>query len=274
MGQKGPTQQQQDTQTQLTQEQIDLAKKSDSRADTLFKLTEPGLEMTESFYKTLASGDPAAIQRSTAPATEKIAQNYNQAKTQIAENTPRGGARDLAMEETDISKAGAIGNADATAYLSAFPALASLAGEGVGLSINEVTQALSGFQGASTSNQASANMSGAGKAETLGFLGSLGSSAATGAGLAVGCWVAIALWGEKDLRTIRLRAWLNGSCKKPIRVQIVGFFYSRYGERLAKQVEAHKWVRAAVTPLFNWLNKQATKWEATWVPAMRHIGVI
>lgn len=230
--------------------------------------------MTESFYKSLASGDPAAVQKATAPATEKIASSYEQSKKSISENMPRGGARDLALQEADISKAGQIGGTKASAVLGAFPALASIAEGGIGLSINEVTQALSAFSGATTSNQVSSNMEGAGKAETLGFLGSLGQSAATGAGLAVGCWVAEALWGRNDLRTVRLRAWLNGSCKKPVRVQIVYFFYRHFGEYVAQQVEAHNSVRRAVTPLFNWLDRQATKWEATWVPALRSLGLI
>lgn len=179
IGSKGPTQQQQDTQSQLTQSQIALAQKSDARADKLFNLTEPGLDLTEKFYQSLASGDPAKIQQATAPSTEQIAKSYDAAKQNIMDNAPRGGARDLALQEADISKDASIGSARSNAFLGSFPALASLAGQGVGLSINEVTQALSAFGGASSSNQAAGQMAGAGKAQTLGFLGGLAGDAAT-----------------------------------------------------------------------------------------------
>lgn len=141
-------------------------------------MTEPGLAQSESFYQQLASGDPTKIQQATAPATEQIAANYNQEKKSIANSMPRGGAKDLAMESADISKAGAIGSTKANAYLSSFPALASLAGEGIGLSTGEITSALSAFSGASSSNQAAASMSGAAKSQTMGFLSSLGGDAA------------------------------------------------------------------------------------------------
>lgn len=178
IGSKGPTQAQQNTQNQLTQEQIGLAQKSDARADKLFNLTEPGLDLAEQFYKSLASGDPTKIQQSTAPATEQIAKSYQAAKENIMDNAPRGGTKDLAMEEADISKSGAIGSTRANAFLSSFPALSALGGQGVGLSINEVTQALSAFTGASSSNQAAGQMAGAGKAQTLGFIGGLAGDAA------------------------------------------------------------------------------------------------
>ena len=163
----------------MTSEQIALAQQQDKRSQKLFDTTEPGLNIAEQFYQKLASGDKGTIQKATAPATEQIAANYNQAVQNIQQNMPRGGAKDLAVQEAQISKSGAIGSTEAQAFLGSFPALASLAGEGVGLSINEVTQALAGFQGASSSNQALGQMQGAGKAETLGFLGSLGQTGAT-----------------------------------------------------------------------------------------------
>ena len=172
-----PSKDTQNTQARLTQEQLDLAKKQEIRSEELYGLTEPGLRLTEQFYQTLASGDPKAIERATAPATERIAGQYEAAKKNIATTTPRGGTRELAMEEADISKAGQIGGTEAQAYLGSFPALANLAQGGVGLSINEVAQALTAFSGASSSNVALGQMQGAGKASTMGFLGSLTDTA-------------------------------------------------------------------------------------------------
>jgi hypothetical protein len=224
-------------------------------------MTEPGLGMAENFYKALASGDTAAIQRASAPATEQISRQYDSAAKNITDNMPRSGAKDLALEENKISKAGAIGSTEASAYLGSFPALANLAGEGVGLSVNEISQALAAFQGASSSNQAAANMEGAGKAQTLGFLGSLGSSAATGAGLAVGCWIAEALWGRTNLHTIRLRVWLNEVWGTTPTGRIVMLLYSLLGRQVAAQVEKRTWVRKLVQPIFEFADRRAYAWE-------------
>lgn len=235
----------------------------------------------EAFYKALSTGDPAAIQRATAPATEQIAKNYNQTATALSSEMPRGGARDLALQEAQISKEGAIGSTQAQAYLGSFPALANLAGQGIGLSLNEVGAALSAFSGASSSltgasqsNQALANMETAGKAQTLGFLASLGNSAATGAGLAVGCWLSEAIFGKNNLRTVRLRVYLNEVFGKTFTGHIVMFFYLRYGQFAARQVEKYSWLRRLITPLFEYADQAAYRWELSKVEMVRRAVVI
>ena len=188
---------------------------------------------------------------------------------------PRGGAKDLAAQEAQISKSGAIGSTESQAYLGAFPALASLAGQGVGLSINEVTQALSGFQGASSSNQALGQMQGAGKAETLGFLGSLGQSAATGAGLAKGCWIAAAIFGENSLRTVRLRVYLNQVWAKESWIGwMVMKVYLRYGEFVAEQVTKRSWLRRILQPLFEYADRCAYRWELRQLNIIRNASYV
>lgn len=242
----------------------------------MFNLTEPGLATTESFYRALASGDPTKIQQATAPATESIASSYTQAKKNISENTPRGGARDLGMEEADISKAGQVGGTKAQAYLGAFPALASLAGEGIGLSQGEISAALSAFSGASSSNQAAAQMSGEGKAQTLSFIAALGGDAAQGAGMAVAaCWIAAAIWGERDLRTIRLRVYLSDVWAKQSVIGLhVVWLYRHFGEAVARQVEKRSWVRRVLTPLFEYGDRCAMRWEYSKVGQLREMGLI
>jgi len=277
MGQKGPSQQTQNTQQQLTQEQIQLAQNQDKRSQELYNLTEPGMALTESFYKTLASGDPYAIQRATSPATEQIAGSIEQSKKAISTEMPRGGARDLALEQADVTKAAEIGGVKSQAYLGAFPALASMAQGGIGLSINEVTQALAGFSGASQSNQAAGQMEGAGKAQTLGFLGSLGQSAATGAGMALsgGCWIAEAIFGERNLHTVRLRVYLNDVwAKKSIIGLHVMFLYRIFGRQVARQVKKREWVRKMITPLFLYADRCAYRWECKKLQELRDAGVV
>lgn len=258
----------------MTQQQIDLAKQSDSRSQQLYNLTEPGIGLAENFYKSLASGDPSKLQQATAPATEQIAKSYQAAKENIMDNTPRGGAKDLALEQTDISKAGAIGSTQANAFLSSFPALASLGGQGVGLSINEVTQALSAFSGASSSNQAAGQMEGAGKAQTLGFLGSLGQSAAMGAGTALGCWIAEVVFGKTNIRTARMRVFLNDVWGLTLSGRIVMPLYRRFGMRVARQAEKRDWLRNVFTWIFNYADQRAYLWELSLVERYRQAGVM
>ena len=232
------------------------------------------MQSAEQFYQQLSTGDPQKIQTATAPATEQIAKNYNQAATNISQTMPRGGARDLALQETEISKAGQIGSTEANAYLGSFPALASLAQGGIGLSINEVSQALSAFSGASQSNQAAAQMQGAGKAQQLSFLGGLGASAAEGAGMALGCWVAEELFGKTSLFTIRLRVLLNAIYSKTWTGRIFMWCYRRWGRFVARQARNHSWVRRALMPLFRRLDRMAQEWEQTWADFFRRQGAL
>lgn len=251
-----------------------MGQSQDARSQQLYNLTLPGLTSAENFYQQLSTGNPQAIQTATAPATEQIAKNYQQAANNISTTMPRGGARDLALQESEISKAGQIGSVEANAYLGSFPALASLAEGGIGLSINEVTQALSAFSGASSSNQAAAQMSGAGKSQTLSFLGGLGQSAAQGAGLAMSCWIAEALWGPYDLHTIRLRAWLNGIYSKTWTGRMFMWCYRHCGQFVARQARAHSWVRRLLMPLFRRLDRMAQAWEQTWADFFRTRGAL
>jgi len=259
----------------LTQEQISVAQQQQNRSDQLFNLTEPGLQAAESFYTLLSKGDPTSIARATAPATEAVANRYEQSKKEMEFDLPRGGTKDLAIEEADISKAGAVGGIEANAYLSSFPALANLAGQGIGLSLGEVSSALSAFSGASSSNQAAAQMSGAGKAQTLSFLASLGSSASQGAGLALSCWIAEEIFGRTNLRTARLRVWLNEVWAKESVVGLhVMFLYRIFGQFLARMVRKYRWVRRIFTPIFEAADRAAYRWELAKVDELRRAGVI
>lgn len=163
---------------QITQEQINLAQQQDARAQQLYNLTEPGLATAVKHYQTLASGDPTAMFQEVAPGAQQISQKFDQAKQNIEQNAPRGGSRDLAIEEADISKAGAVGNLINQSYTSAFPALANLAGKGIGLSINEVGNAIAAFGGASNTASNLAQQQEAGKASSLGFLSAMGGDIA------------------------------------------------------------------------------------------------
>ena len=169
-------------QNSITQQELALEQQQQAQSTQLYNMSLPGLQTAENYYSQLATGNPQAIQSATAPATEGIAANYNQAIKNMQQNMPRGGAQDLAVQEAGISKAGAIGATQAQAYEGAFPALANLGAGGVGLSVNEISQALSAFSGASSSNQAVIQAKTAGKGQTLGLVGGLAGDIAGLAG--------------------------------------------------------------------------------------------
>ena len=138
----GPSQSTINTQNQLTQEQIALAQQQEGRANTLFQQTDPGIGIAEKYYQALSSGDPQKMAAAIGPAVGGIQAQSAQAKENIIANLPRGGEQNLALAQADIAKAGQIGNLETQAYTGSFPALASLGGQGVGLSINEIANAV------------------------------------------------------------------------------------------------------------------------------------
>lgn len=157
------------------QAQTQLSQQSAGQSAQTFGATFPGLQMAESYYNSLASGNPTAIASAVGPSVSQIAGNTAATKQQILQTTPRGGEQNLALEQADISKASQVGNLETSAYTSSFPALASLASSGMGISVNELANALSGYQSIGQEQSA-------GKASTMGFLGSLAGGAGTAAG--------------------------------------------------------------------------------------------
>lgn len=251
------------SQQNLAQEQAAIAGPAQANANDLYNLTKPGLATAESYYNKLATGNPSAIQTAIAPASEKIAASSEAAKQNILRTTPRGGEQNLALEQADIAKASGIGTLATTAYTGSFPALASLAGEGVGLSLNELQSALSAFSGSGTSLAGAgttagnvANQQAEGKASTLGLVGSLAGAAGTAAGGgAFGslCWVAESLWGTNDPRTHVVRFWFTEIIPSSILAQL----YRRFGRRIAAMVKASRFVRKVVGWVFEYLLERA-----------------
>jgi hypothetical protein len=184
-GKGGPSRQEQQQQKDIAAGQLEIARNEEGHSNKLFDASFPGFQKAEGYYSKLASGDPNAIQQATAPATERIAANTEQTKKNISDTMPRGGSKDLALEEADITKSGQIGDVESKAYLGSFPALAQLAGEGIGLSVSEIQNALGGFSGASRTTADVANEKQASKSAELGLFGSLLGAGGQMAGAAI-----------------------------------------------------------------------------------------
>lgn len=131
---------------------VGIAKTQAANSSQLYGATEPGLQEAESFYQSLASGDPGAIMRAISPAAQSINQATAGAKKNILENAPSGGEKNLALEMADVNKGAQIGGIASQSFLNAPNALAQLAGQGVGESISAAGTGISGLSAASSSS--------------------------------------------------------------------------------------------------------------------------
>jgi hypothetical protein len=165
--------------TALTQ----IAQQQAANSQQLFNLTEPGLASAENFYGNISTGDPYAIARAIAPATQQIATATAGAKQNIMQNAPAGGEKALALEQADVSQGAQVGQAATGSYLNSFNALAQLAGQGVGESISAAGTGISGFSSANQGLGQLGQLQIQQKGAQLGALTSLGGDVATlGAG--------------------------------------------------------------------------------------------
>lgn len=167
---------------------VKIAQGQAHNAEQLYNLTEPGLVTAENFYETLSSGDPGAIMRAIAPATQQVSEASAGAKSNIMANAPAGGEKNLALDMVDVSRGAEIGHLAGGATTGAPNALASLAGQGIGESISA---AGTGISGLSAANQGLTSLGGMQiqeqqiQAEQKGnMMGMLGGLASTGAEVA------------------------------------------------------------------------------------------
>ena len=140
----GPSSATQNTQAGLTAADTTLANTASAESAATYAETAPGLATAEQYYQGLASGNPSQIFSLIAPATSQIESQSQQAASQIKQNTPRGGAQNLALAQNNITEASQIGNLATSAYTSAFPALGQLSATGLGLSTNQLSTAVGG----------------------------------------------------------------------------------------------------------------------------------
>lgn len=157
-------------------------RQSAEQGSTLFNLALPGLEQSESYYGKLASGDPNALARANAPAIQQITSNTASAKKNILQDNPRGGARDLALEEADISQGGQISQLTTGSYLSSFGSLAGLGGQNVSQGNAATSTGLQGMNAAANQYGNLQQLNNEQKQTQLGLITGLAGSAAAFAG--------------------------------------------------------------------------------------------
>lgn len=150
---------------------------------TLFNMALPGLEQSESYYGKLASGDPMALARANAPAIQSITAQSNSEKQKIQQDSPRGGERNLAMDEADISSGSQISALTTGSYTGAFGSLAGLGGQNVSQGNAATGTGLQGMNAAANQYGQLQQLNNEQKATSLGFASSLAGAGASIAGM-------------------------------------------------------------------------------------------
>jgi hypothetical protein len=244
----GISQETQNAEVNIAQQQTDIAKQANTRANQLFGASFPGFQEAESYYQQLATGDPSAIARAIAPAAQQIDAQAEGAKQRIEQDSPRGGVKNLALAENEINKGAQIGNLATQSYLSSFQNLAGLAGQGVGQSQGFTGSAISGLSAAGNQYSNIANQQAEAKASQLGFISSLAGS---GAGLAAMCWIAEEIWGISALETHIVRGYFQNHLQYG-RWGRYGFrLYAKYGRQVAAKMRVSKVIRWIFQTMFS-----------------------
>jgi hypothetical protein len=225
----------------------------DGEGATLFNMALPGLEKAEGYYGKLSSGDPNALATANAPAIQQIGEKSNEAKKSIIQNNPRGGERNLALEEADITKGAQISNLTTGSYVGAFPSLASLGGQNVAQGNAATGTGLQGMNAAANQYGQLQQINNEQKATQLGFITSLAGAGATAF---AACWVAAELftggWAAYETRIIRRylkEQRRHGSLPWRLAVEQ----YVRHGRKWATHIQTHKLSRAITLRIFEWL---------------------
>jgi hypothetical protein len=178
----GESQSLQNAQTNLANQMAATGQQSATEGSKLFNLALPGLQQSESYYGKLASGDPAALARANAPAIQQITGNSNAAAKNIVQDMPRGGERNLALEEGDLSKGSQISQLTTGSYTGSFGSLAGLGGQNVSQGTAATGTGLQGMNAAANQYGQLQQLNNEQKATQLGFISSLAGAGASAAG--------------------------------------------------------------------------------------------
>lgn len=181
--QSGESQSLQNAQTNLANVMATTGQQSAQEGSTLFNLALPGLEQSEAYYGKLASGDPLALARANAPTIQQITGNTQSAEKNIVQDMPRGGERNLALEEANLSQGAQISQLTTGSYTGAFGSLAGLGGQNVSQGNAATSTGLQGMNAAANQYGQLQQLSQEQKGSQLGFITSL---VGTGAELAGG----------------------------------------------------------------------------------------
>lgn len=215
-GSDAATNQAEQTQTQVSQAQLNLANQENTQSQQQYQ-QQQALEAPAIAQQTaLAAGNPAAVLAATAPTISTLSQQFPASQEQIQNSLPPGPARDAALAQLTNTKNSTIAGTEANLVQQAPGTLANI-GAGLGAeSLQQIGAALSGFSGANTTAQGIETNANAEKANTIGLISGLTGGLGTAAG---------GLLGNKNLFAPSgsdLRLKTNIEALNPMLDQILG----------------------------------------------------
>lgn len=168
----------------LQKAQVDSAQRSDAMNQELFAeskkntqrmydLQQPAID----FNTALSSGDKSATMTAAAPAISEITRSNESAKANIMNTLPPGAARDVALAQQVRQAPSQVSQFINSNYLASKDKLANI-GSGLGaFSLQQLGGGLRAGEDASNNRNSVLGQQQAGKAATLGFIGSLAGAA-------------------------------------------------------------------------------------------------
>jgi hypothetical protein len=208
------------TNSQITQQQLNLAQQQQT-ASTEDKAKAEALQAPLIAKETaLASGDRNAALAAAMPTISKISSGYEGAKQSVFNSVAPGAARDTALANLEVQKSVAPAQAMAQSVENAPEILANI-GSGVGaFSLQELGASLSGYGGASTTNQSNLASATQQQAAKLGVVGDLVGAAGGAATAGIK-----GLTGGSDRQLKKNIAAISGVLEKLTAIQPVTFEY-------------------------------------------------
>jgi len=164
------------TQNSITSQQLGVASDASKKAGDDYSQYKALLQPLLTQQQALATGNRDQALSAAMPVISKLSSGFSGAKASIMNSMPAGAARDRAMADLSTNMYTGIGGAQADAVRQAPSTLANV-GQSLGaMSLQELGAALSGYQGASSTNQSAAQMTAQKNQALTNFLGSLAGS--------------------------------------------------------------------------------------------------
>lgn len=218
------------------------------------------------FWNTLLNGNQANTTALLAPNIQQNRDQTQQNLQSVSTLMPRGGGRSGTLFGTAMAPTQSLQNLFNTGRTTAAQVLPQigLAQEGIGTNLfgagNNALNTASGSNQALNSSlwqaQNRSDAIGQGIASTV---TGLALAPVSGGGTLFGnligakpaaCWIAEAIYGENDIRTYTLRAYLNGPFRKTLKGSLIMRAYLAVGRQVAWFARRSSWLRAVLRPAF------------------------
>lgn len=182
----GPSKATETAQTNIAQQQANtasqygaLAQQSLGQMNTLY---QPAISYDTGLVNSANSGNYGQLIQAAGPQIGTISSQFQQAKQNISNSTPAGAGAQAAQAMLPGQQASAVSGTLNQSFNNALTQLTQMGASYGGVGLQEAGAGLSGLSGAANTYGTVGQEQAAGKASTMGFLGSLAGGAGAGVG--------------------------------------------------------------------------------------------